>query len=938
MWSISKIFLSLFSVFLLSFLVFFSFFSGTQDSPEQLLIDTFSVWKFEITKEKDIPKENKMSKDDTFWDEKVYLERINFLTEIFFTWNSVYEYSLTNDKIIFNLTWSWNYLLNLKDPTLNYIIEWEGFTLFPKGIWRIIIWFNGTDQVSIFSIDNVVEWTLRSLNTQETLTTKITLYPHQYLVYNPLKYNSIKNADHVRIKQVFDFSYIDAPLYNKERMFAKILFDKLPNLQVEAFKMISMYLYLREDRFKEKIVSQKNQALFYNIPWIAFIEKYRNFFLNDSKKALYYKNLIYADLVKLLDADKKDSPMLILKIDASLEELKKLSQKDYIEIKEVIESNIKMLSEIHDFELLDAKSHYFSLLWKSIVRKQLMYKNISFLRANTLYWLFDRGETKKFYGEIVSFVESFFENLKLNLEEQLILEAIWKDSNIKLQLDYFALFLENILVSNLGWQEEDLWDITKIMEKYVFLNSVLYGQGDETRRVTWVYVNLELLKSVARYLQDTYFQKERENTILKRKNNKNINIVFIRALEDNFQKVKDFYEQNKKFLSETNTRNLVLIKDYEKVFLDYEEYFLALTDTDKYEYEYDPANQFFRNSQINKNKDDFTLSEEKAKSYLSSFNWVIVEWSKIVVESGFYDISNISVWNVKMSFKIYPNNDNELTDIYINEKYRPESYKLDAIAKDWALRFSQWSIKNKEEFDFRNFFIQKFDPKQISDTPVVIQDTQKEPICPEEDKFVTWYKTRMLDKTEGAFTDLYKFLSITYKNFCVEQQGDNLRHYFLGPLFTMSIKTWKNEYPFYAKFYGDYKLTNSNFDFESISLKVYKDYVRDNKKFAFEGVPLNIKGTVPSLWFEDTFTQVFSDYEVFYSTVALLQARVWEVKNVELNYFLALKRYVIKFDFNGKKATISIASWKIASFVFDWKNIWANLSPTQMTEKLNTLK
>ncbi len=62
----------------------------------------------------------------------------------------------------------------------------------------------------------------------------------------------------------------------------------------------------------------------------------------------------------------------------------------------------------------------------------------------------------------------------------------------------------------------------------------------------------------------------------------------------------------------------------------------------------------------------------------------------------------------KMSFKIFPLNDNELTDISIDGLIRKESYKLDKIEDDYHQKASGTISGEKNKYDFNNFFVQTF--------------------------------------------------------------------------------------------------------------------------------------------------------------------------------------------------------------------------------------
>ncbi len=90
-------------------------------------------------------------------------------------------------------------------------------------------------------------------------------------------------------------------------------------------------------------------------------------------------------------------------------------------------------------------------------------------------------------------------------------------------------------------------------------------------------------------------------------------------LQKNYNDIKAFYDENSKFLSDANYKDVNLKDNYKVIFADYEEYFLALTDFDNYQLQYDPINRKIIGTQTIGSQTNDTLTENKIKTYLSKF-------------------------------------------------------------------------------------------------------------------------------------------------------------------------------------------------------------------------------------------------------------------------------------------------------------------------------
>jgi len=121
----------------------------------------------------------------------------------------------------------------------------------------------------------------------------------------------------------------------------------------------------------------------------------------------------------------------------------------------------------------------------------------------------------------------------------------------------------------------------------------------------------------------------------------------ISIIEKDINKMLKFYNDNIFYLDIINNKNDESInKSYQKLSKSFKEYFLALSDYEKYTSVYDTSKKELTENKTLKelNKTNYVFSINKAEKYLSQFNGILKNSAKIEIKD--------------YNYCRYPNNEN----------------------------------------------------------------------------------------------------------------------------------------------------------------------------------------------------------------------------------------------------------------------------------------
>lgn len=938
-----KIVFAFFSFLLLSFLIFFTFFVSM--GSEDVGFSSFDIreTKYIVEASGWILWENLEWSSTVSWSGKILFERISPLSEVFFTKGAQYKVEKKSPSELNITLQEWNFIFKLQDPAIKVTVRWEWFYIQPESVGEFSVKTTSDKQQSIFSFTSLLNVKFTDLVNKNDLA-QVYLFPRKYVFFNAARNTSIQNADRIRIESVFSLWYRDTQLFpdaktskissswTVDTFFIRSKFEK------DFFSNYIIFSKKSSLDLSNKLQFFKSQQSFYSIPGLEFVQKYISFFYNDTKKTSYIKNLLLFNLTKLLKSQDNEKD-LIETIMVQMKELKNLSIKDYDEMKQTFYVYLYLIVNQSNSIPQETELNFYALNSKISYETNLNLKYKSYFWLNNLFSNFDFESTRFFYKKLDAVIDQFFFDNDLDTKDMRNDIKNQKNKNV---FDYFSFFLEKILLLNLSTAvPEDMWDVINVMEKFTLLNNLLYSEWDEKRKITWMSINLNLLVSLEDYILNTYFQENKsEKGLLLKKNSTQVKAQHVRSLKRNYEALKTFYQENSKFLNEQDYKDAELKSSYEKTFKAYDEYFLALTDYDNYELNYDAINKALIDAKTINQSENEELSDVKIRSYLSWFYWVDAMNANIEVKDNtYYDIQNVVIEKKKFSFKIFPLNDNELRGIYIDWIPKQESYKLDLIKDNYADKLQQSNLPEvQNKYDFRNFFLQAFFGKwQVSHTPQDNQNDDEKSVkdpCPGS-KYTNELRRKILSPTKWEFKTFKDYFDVKFENLCIKSFDQKIDITLTGAVFRYDATRWFTQGSHVLDLYSAYHLNDTEHFFENISLRIFQDYTSDKSLFAMWNNSISIQWKVNIYDFDKYMNDLYPQIQ---HILTINGALIWtlNVWKIDTTYSYANKRVTIKFDFKAKKAIITVASWKIQSFIFGGKNFIS--SPIQVVDIPTVIK
>lgn len=904
----SQFFLWIITVFILGILIFYTFFLPKSESEKEFFLIP-KEWKFSLLLKNWIYKEEEGEKS------QFLLERISPLNEIFFSKESSYSVKKIWEKTEIELK-KWDFSFSLYDfsslPTIKW--PWLNIQIKWKGKFFVHIGERNHSLVSENSLLHIIftdEWGKQNY-------TDVFLFPHSFIHYDSLKTKYLKNADRIRVYSVSNLWYIE----NSFWWDTKIVGEKISSLGFSHNFIESDIAYTKQkqndyQKQYEKITQEKWNFYF---PWIYYINKYKNLFFNNTKKLSYYQKYFEKNL-KTIFASKKYNTSLVKDTYAHLELIKSLHKESYEESSYLVYFYYKTLLLSYWWENIEAKKMYFDILDKlhNISSEDKNMSNIFSLLSyiNT----YDYVKKEDFYNNIYFFLNDYFANISL--------EKQFDKKEEKLYFDYFSFYIESILVSNFQLGNSYLEDIIKILWEYVEINKYTYGNGDETRKKTWIYINLELLKNIQAYLRGIFFELERiEGALLKMKEaDTSLYLKNADELKKSVEVMKKFFVENEVLLDETNAKDKILIDEYEALMDLYEEYFLALEDYDKYVLTYDEFKRQLLSTKIYKTQENNTLSQESFIAYMNQFSQIdMTNMTLNIKENMYYEVKDIFIWWSNFSFSLYPSNDYEISNIIINGQKKSFSYKLNIIKEEW------WE-KNKKsenwENNFNNFFIYTFftlEGKKVENFEKTIQTSS-------EDKVVRVFKSTKLLWEKWEFSTLSSFLNIPYNTLFVQQKAGKYNITLSWSILNISPQNFWVPDTLSAEVFSRYTMTEKEHYFSDMKLRFYK-----GNNYLLKWNLLTIIGKIDLASFAPKINLPLKDLKDVDFVCEAIERILW-VEKIDIEYTLASARTVIKFDFWGNITNIFVAHWKVSAIMFGSKNILPKaVLVNEVGKYLDTLK
>jgi hypothetical protein len=934
---LSKIILTFISITIFVFLIFVTYITNSFSSFEKPYYENLKLWTFDLHKNEDWI----FSFSDITSDSKIFVNRINLSDKIIFSTWSV-ETKTESWSMIISVT-PWVYFFDLKEISSKYIIKWIWFEINNKWPWTFII--NNLDPKKniIISINSALDLNLKHYKTNEQIAS-LDLYPHTYLLFNPIKNIFVKNSDLLKISQTFTIWYFNDKILNNDIVNEK--FIELASLNIENNKKIiseSLYLIKQELVEKNNTIQKFIKLNFGMLPWEQLINKYIVMLKNPSKKSLYYKNIITRNLHKLLTTDSLNIQTVNIIVNYT-KLLKEIDKEWYNEMENII--NFYYGSVIQSNQKINTKINFSNLLIK-INKSNIKLNLTSFIYLEKMFFLYDFIENKNIYSDMSIFRQKYFEDLNIKIAWNEINEA-WMN-NIQ-KVDYLLFFIENILISDFSSSDIDTEDLITIFSDYVNIANSFYSYSDEKIKRTWIFSYSKILNKFVKIFEGRYFNEEKnENNLLVINENQKITIANSLIFKENIENIFNYYNDFKSTLKpDINNKDKYVIKLYSTLKLKYEEYFSALENYEEYITKYDKSKQQLINpDSFNETNKTLVLSYSHAMDYLQNFNWIQLKYinitimdysycmsptlenSNLPVEVPYcYKIENLLIDSNNVSFLLFPLDKNKIDEIVIENKIEYWSYKLDDIKTQLDEKIKT-ETKDKDKYDFKNFLVSTFGQKNTSINEYDPHKTQDTIL--EEDSAVKIFKRNKLLWEFWDFANLGSFLEINYNDIIVKKENDV--YYTNIKFWLFNIDLWNNKF-YYWEFSSDYNFSPDH-SFINPRIKIIdKKYEKDLLLWNYIDVIWQYKVNL----IEEEIKEVFYHFEQINSIVNNISQILW---NSEIKISYIKDTNIIEFEtfYNWSNINITLNNWNITKVMYNNINrIQEALPYSELTKILNNIK
>lgn len=885
-----KIFFSILSLLVIFFVSSITFFWGEEKSLSSYFNnELINNGYFSITK-------------TWSWD---YLEKSNNEEWLFNIIRFNYINTIFLDKKEDNIkisTWSsirinvnkWKYFFSFWEAR-KYEVSWSWYRLMIN--WPINFFINSEDSsnVSILPLDNTIDLILLWLEDGEEKTT-VNLFPHILFSFKTSLNKILYNSDLLRIQQLNSLSYIKDSLYSKNLSLTD--YERLDN---NFFKDILNYFNFKYLKNKEEDLNQNTN---FDIWMYDNIKKYFSIFINENKKAAYYKDLIYINLIKIWYLDILDKN-LYKETETYFQELKDLNNSDYNEmLKYLIYFKEKNLFDydITDNYIAEKKNYdemYSSILWFQWVNSDYLIYSI--------FNSYDLWEKDKFFNWLATFSDNFLWANWIKISNN---KLLWDTASKNVKLWYYILFLEDIIKANLttDFNINDVKYIFDIFNKYSLLSVDTYSSLDNNKKKTLIVFHLWLLKNLEQFFRYTFFDKKLENDkILVKKSWVEIWNNLVLSFEKSFNVLLDFYTKNKLLFNESLEKDSLYLKDYNEVIWKFTEYISALKDYDKYKLD---KNYLWdvNTVQINDNK-VYTIYD--ITDFLSKFNWLYNDSYKVsTVDNKIYSV-DMNLWWKNIKFDLYPYDSFYLKNLYINWEKKSVSYNLNNI-KEKILWEQPQTNGEKNTDSFSNFFIDTFINNSVknNDNNVIVDDTTNNTwTINKEDMYILIFKRDKLLWPAWEFNILKDFTKISDNN--VDVKYNNWEYLIKINNLEFSFKYWDSIY--WAFLSSDYKLSNTSHYFYNMTLKLFRE-IWAVKSYWLWSKQITVKWELDIRNFEKYMNSILLNYP----NIAKAYGALYKKSN-NINVVLWTDNIIVySFIFNWKNFEISLDKDNIVSIKVDW--------------------
>jgi len=759
-----------------------------------------------------------------------------------------------------------------------------GFTISQKWIWELYIdTITKPWRVFVYAKNTPAEVKLTSDDRQELYTT-IYLAPWMYIEFRTWIWSNLKNADRLRISTVNKLWYINSifsPIKDKS---IQVYFTQEDSILYDAVEHISesdteKKLYL------QNLVSSQVPELSGN----NYIQKYLHLFVNKEKKKVFYKNIVLAGYISLIDAKKLDDTV-IAQLGQDETRLQNIDPESYQEIIWVREDIISSVYAMQDTDYITSKLSFSTLIDSDINQSAWMY-GFSLLSWNTTQEQTSEFLIKSFFDSFASYMTNY-------------------DAS-QSQYDYFLYFLEERLLYLLSADisNQNIWSTLEVLSYYTQISNTA-DYSEKNQKITQIYSISQIVTAIDDFLRKTYFLSDRDsNNLLVQNSSRNLSGEKLSQLQLHISSLYGIYENNNVLLNQASARDRELSKNIVLVKKNIDEYLLAIWNYSQYQDEYDISKSTILNVDVIKNRQSW-ISETLWNKYLWQFVWISQgSYSLTVIDENYYKVENLVIWGKRFDFEIYPYEGAKLKNIFIDGERQTTQYTLDNIQADWAEKFQTAAIWDKDLFDFSRFFLVTFLGSQEREIVTFDQEIKQQ-----ESKAEIVFKRDILLWNNWEFSGVSDFLNIEYDDIGLDQQW-NIYNIFLDDVdFVIPSNNLNsnNRNQFVWKFSSQYVLNETDHNFKDISLKLESErkWINNTTLYEFGANSIELVGTIYINDLEEIFKNIFSDVDLYMSVYSNISSNI-NGENLVIEYTPVNKKTRFKFDYQQKSFTIILQNWEI---------------------------
>lgn len=851
--STQKIIITFFIVFLSLFFILNATYTFRDDPiPENKFEKTIGMQQV-VSKGTGITltplKENqKLSENST------YIDTINY-TDRVFLYSNGYAKKMSGNNVTITLKKWGIFLLDLYDISNNYVINGDNYKIKIKSPGKILV-DTRESSIKIFSLSSVFNVVLTESDVEMT---SLALHPKMFFSFNPVRNKFLKNADLLRLETLTNIFYFPGNIFDKDGKIAVNFlrkFNYLSDPEASEFLAVTFGILFAPDEIEKYNIDTiwKSLIPIKNLGGLDFINDYFVLFLNDQKKIAYYKKKIIENINRWFQ---KDTYLNKLEILNDIETFRTMSPVEFNEFLPILYQYYEAYLKVNSLDYLKNTVTLSEVIMEINGNKKNVLKSYFFL--NKIYSLLNNGTftSNDLQMNFLDFLKMYLDEQHISVGSTFLFKV--QDQKIVGELDYLSLFIKNILLNDVSFeQNQKLENVFNIFKIYANLNENINVIKNNAKSETIIVENILIIDSILNQLKNNFFQPDRnEKGLLVLKDNAALSIDLLNNLNTTVEKFIMFYKTKWWSLSEKNQIYNDIYDSKSKV---YQELYLALANYSDYELKYDTATkEIFDTKTVLETKKDLVLSQDHLVEYLWKFEWVdIGNIRYTIVWKNYYKISNIFINGETFSFNLYPKEGNTIKDIYRNGEKLTLSYILDDIKMTWDDAFENADKEDQDKFDFRNFFINTF----FNQKEKLTQKFQDEEQTIVESKNIRLFKTEKLLWARWEFALLKWFLDVKYNNIIVSEMNSWFDIKIKDGLIRTSYEVMGESKPIIWVLNADYVFTTKDHYFKNITLKFYDPemYESNDIIYLFNGEALNVNKNINIVDFKNEISSIILGY------------------------------------------------------------------------------